>query len=282
MKILNHHDENKLQDCISDRSAFGSRDKAMIDLFLSTGLRVAEMVGLRVEHVCGTKPGGGGRMVRHILALPAELAKGGRERVVPLCMQARQAVIEILSFNHRRGFSVAAGAPLFPNRKHQAMSTRAVRRALSGYCVQGDLDQAVTPHDLRHTWYQIVLSCRIPPKYFPSFTTKPWRGSQVRSMRWEEWSGPRALSLACHQPLFGACPRFPRPPRWEGWSGPRAISPCLPPASVRGLSTLSTASRLKDPVLVYLPAASPPLPGYRLPYQWWSGPPLVPVPNLVF
>jgi site-specific recombinase XerD len=134
----------------------------MIDFFLSTGLRVGELVGLRVEHVCGNKSQGSGRMVRHILALPAELAKGGRARSIPLSPQARQAVAEILSFNYRRGFSVAAGAPLFPNRKHQAMSPRAVRRALSGYCVQGDLDQAVTPHDLRHTFASRLIDHDVP------------------------------------------------------------------------------------------------------------------------
>jgi integrase/recombinase XerD len=122
----------------------------MIDFFLSTGLRVGELVGLQVGHVCGNKPQGSGRMVRHTLALPGELAKGGRERAIPLNAQARQAVAEILSFNHRRGFSVTPEAPLFPNRKHQAMSTRAVRRVLSAHSVQADLDQAVAPHDLRY------------------------------------------------------------------------------------------------------------------------------------
>ena len=162
MKILTHKDENKLQECISPRSAFGFRDRAMIDFFLSTGLRVGELVGLRVEHVCGNKVQGSGRMVRHALALPAELAKGGRARLIPLNSQARQAVADILSFNYRRGFAVAPEAPLFPNRKHQAMSARAVRRVLSGYCVQGDLDQAVTPHDLRHTFATRLIDHDVP------------------------------------------------------------------------------------------------------------------------
>ncbi len=162
MKNLSHQDENKLQSAISTRSPFGFRERAMIDFFLSTGLRVAELVGLVVGHVCGNKPQGSGRMVRHTLALPAELAKGGRERSIPLNAQARQAVAEILSFNYRRGFSVAPEAPLFPNRKHQAMSPRAVRRVLSNHCVKADLDQAVSPHDLRHTFATRLIDRDVP------------------------------------------------------------------------------------------------------------------------
>ena len=152
MNILNPHDEHKLMAAIPERSAFGARDQAMLTFTLATGLRVAELVGLQVHHVCGLKPEGPGRMVRHRLALPAELAKGGRARTIPLNEPAREAVLAILLFNRQRGFSVAAEAPLFPNRQHRAMSTRAVRRMLEKYCQRADLDQAVSPHGLRHTF----------------------------------------------------------------------------------------------------------------------------------
>lgn len=162
MRILTQHTEHKLLNSIPQRSAFGARDQVMIRLFLVTGLRVAEMAGLQVYHVCGARPQGPGRMVRHILDLPAELAKGGRPRTIPLNPEARQAVLQILAFNHQRGFAVTPEAPLFPNRKHQAMSTRAVRRMLSGYCQQADLDQAVTPHGLRHTFGSRLIDHDVP------------------------------------------------------------------------------------------------------------------------
>ena len=158
MKILSRNSQAELFGVISDRSPFGVRDLAMLVLALHTGLRVAELAGLRVEHVCGAKPGGG-RRVRQVLALPAELAKGGRPRDLPLNESARQAVLQILVFNHQRGFAVDPGAPLFPNRQHRAMSTRAVRRMLEKYCHLADLDQAVTPHTLRHSFASRLLEC---------------------------------------------------------------------------------------------------------------------------
>ena len=151
MRILNRDNQEQLLTAIPERSPFGARDKAMLTLATVTGLRVAELVGLQVTHVCGFKPGGQGRRVRELLELPAEIGKGGRGRTIPLNATARQAVLEILVFNRQRGFSVEPQAPLFPNRKHQAMSTRAVRRMLENHCRRADLDQAVTPHMLRHT-----------------------------------------------------------------------------------------------------------------------------------
>jgi integrase/recombinase XerD len=162
MNILSKPSEQKLLASISPRSPFGARDSAMILLAAATGLRVAELVGLLVRHVCGNKPDGAGRMVRHELALPAELGKGGRPRVIPLSPRARQAVLEILVFNRQRGFSVEPEATLFPNRKHQAMSTRAVRRMLENHCQRADLDEAVTPHGLRHTFGSRLIEQDVP------------------------------------------------------------------------------------------------------------------------
>lgn len=109
MRTLSQSSQHQLLESISQRSAFGARDQAMIRFTVNTGLRVAELVGLVVAHVCGAKPTGEGRMVRHTLNLPGMIAKGGRARTIPLNAEARQAVLEILKFNHMRGFSVERG-----------------------------------------------------------------------------------------------------------------------------------------------------------------------------
>ena len=74
MRTLSQQSQTQLLTSIPERSAFGARDRAMIRFTTLTGLRVGELVGLVVGHVCGAKPDGAGRMVRHQLALPAEVA----------------------------------------------------------------------------------------------------------------------------------------------------------------------------------------------------------------
>lgn len=152
MRILSYFAEYQLLKVIPPNSAFGARDAAMIRFDLETGLRVSELAGLQVRHVCGAKPEGqSGRRVRTQLHLPAWLAKGGRERIIPLGFEARQAVVEILRFNHARGFSTRPDAPLFPNREHRPMSPRAIQRMVEGYRQKAELDVKVTPHTFRHT-----------------------------------------------------------------------------------------------------------------------------------
>jgi len=202
MRTLSQPNQNQLLESISERSAFGARDQAMICLAVNTGLRVAELVGLVVVHVCGAKPTGQGRMVRHALDLPATLAKGGRARTIPLNAAARQAVLEILKFNYQRGFSVAPAAPLFPNREHRAMSTRAVRRMLENHCRRADLDQAVTPHDLRHTF-----GTRLVDRDVPTHTVQVLMG-HVRLASTQRYFARqrRALGRGGGQALKGALP----------------------------------------------------------------------------
>ncbi len=161
MRILSQPQEDQLLGVVNPRSPFGYRDEAMIRFTLQTGLRVSELVGLTVFHVCCRQPQGPHRMVRHSLEL-GELAKGGRNRTVPLTAEARQAVAQILAFNKARGFSVAPEAPLFPNRKHQAMSARAAQRMLAGYRERAELDVKATPHTLRHTMASRMIDHDVP------------------------------------------------------------------------------------------------------------------------
>ncbi|MBI3928944.1 MAG: tyrosine-type recombinase/integrase [Armatimonadetes bacterium] len=105
---------------IHPRSPFGGRDRAMLLLAANTGLRVSELVSLNVHHVANQQG-----HAREWLQLPAEIAaKSHRERLIPLNKRARLAVVEVLTFNRQRGFSTAAEAPLFVNRKHKRLSTR--------------------------------------------------------------------------------------------------------------------------------------------------------------
>ena len=145
-RTLNPDEIRNLLHTLTPRSPFGARDLAMLVLALHTGLRVSELVGLDVSHVASSQG------PRQTLDLPAGLAKGGSGRLIPFNQVARDAIADILAFNQRRGFSVAPGAPLFVNRRHQRLSTRYVQRLMEALRNQADLDVHATPHTLRHTF----------------------------------------------------------------------------------------------------------------------------------
>lgn len=130
-------------------SPLGIRDKAIIEVLYSTGLRVSELVGLRVSDL-DTKVG----CVRCI-------GKGDKERLVPIGRKALAAVE--LYLQHARPELLrkrrqAPGNPcLFINRVGGNLSRVGVWKILAGYGKALGLKPRLTPHMLRHSFATHLL-----------------------------------------------------------------------------------------------------------------------------
>lgn len=129
----------------------GRRDRALLLVAVSTGLRVSELTGLN----CGDVSLGTGASVRC-------LGKGRRHRAVPLT-SATRAVLSVW-MRERAG---APGDPLFPTRAGRRLSTDAVERlvrkhaaAAASSCPSFDLDKA-HPHVLRHSCAMSLLQAGV-------------------------------------------------------------------------------------------------------------------------
>lgn len=124
----------------------GLRDRAMLEVLYSTGLRVSELIGLRVTDV-DAKVG----CIRCI-------GKGDKERIVPAGRKALSMVEKYLRDTRPkllpRGVSSAA---LFVNRRGVALSRVGVWKILSAYGRQAGLRVALTPHMLRHSFATHLL-----------------------------------------------------------------------------------------------------------------------------
>jgi len=145
MRVVPSQSETERLLCVIDpRDPFGPRDRALVELAMHTGLRVSELAGLDVFHVAHQG------VPRQTLHLPRSITKGARERTVPLNQTARRAIANLLAFNQKRGFSVAAQAPLFVTRKHERVSVRLIQRLIEELRQRAGLDAPLTPHGLRH------------------------------------------------------------------------------------------------------------------------------------
>ncbi len=124
----------------------GLRDRAMLEVLYSTGLRVSELIGLRVTDV-DAKVG----CIRCI-------GKGDKERIVPAGRKALSMVEKYLRDTRPKllpkGVSSAA---LFVNRRGVALSRVGVWKILSAYGRQAGLRVALTPHMLRHSFATHLL-----------------------------------------------------------------------------------------------------------------------------
>jgi integrase/recombinase XerD len=138
----------KLLNQPNAKTALGMRDRAMLEVFYSTGLRVSELVSLRVSDLDG-KTG----CLRCI-------GKGDKERIVPVGRKALGMVDEYLREARPELLrqAKAANAPtLFVNRRGANLSRVGVWKILSAYGRRAGLRVALTPHMLRHSFATHLL-----------------------------------------------------------------------------------------------------------------------------
>jgi integrase/recombinase XerD len=128
------------------KTPFGLRDRAMLEVLYSAGLRVSELVGLRVSDL-DTKVG----CVRCI-------GKGDKERIVPIGKKALSMVEKYLRDARPKLIGKGTSSPtLFVNRRGGALSRVGVWKILSAYGRRAGLRVALTPHMLRHSFATHLL-----------------------------------------------------------------------------------------------------------------------------
>jgi integrase/recombinase XerD len=127
-------------------TALGLRDRAMLEVLYSTGLRVSELIGLRVSDL-DSKVG----CVRCI-------GKGDKERIVPVGRKALMMVEKYLRDARPKLLGKLRGSPtLFVNRRGVSLSRVGVWKILSGYGKRAGLRVSLTPHMLRHSFATHLL-----------------------------------------------------------------------------------------------------------------------------
>jgi integrase/recombinase XerD len=128
------------------KTALGLRDRAMLEVLYSTGLRVSELIGLRVMDL-DAKVG----CIRCI-------GKGDKERIVPAGRKALSLVEKYLRDARPKllGKGVSSQS-LFVNRNGNSLSRVGVWKILSAYGRRAGLRVALTPHMLRHSFATHLL-----------------------------------------------------------------------------------------------------------------------------
>ena len=124
--------------------ALESRDKAMAELFYSSGLRLSELAGLNRDG--GLDLAGGEVTVT---------GKRGKTRIVPVGRKAAEALNAWLS--ERAAIAGADEPALFVNRQGRRLSVRSIERRLERWAQRQGLGVHLHPHMLRHSFASHVL-----------------------------------------------------------------------------------------------------------------------------
>jgi integrase/recombinase XerC len=147
-RCLDLEQVQKLLEAPGDGDLLSARDKAMLEVLYSSGIRVSELVDLEMSDL---------DLQEGVLRVRG---KGRKDRLTPIGSQAIKALqryFELRSIDSRSQVSICAQR-CFLNKHGQSLSTRSVRRKLDKYLVSAGLDPGISPHTLRHSFATHLLN----------------------------------------------------------------------------------------------------------------------------
>lgn len=139
---LTEEETIRLLEAPRDDDLQGVRDRAILELLYSTGLRVGELLKLRLSDL---------NLEQRLIRVKG---KGGKERLVPFGEKALLALKDYLSIREALGPKEDF---VFLNRFGKRLSPRWVQKSLKLYALKGGIFKPVTPHLLRHTFATHLL-----------------------------------------------------------------------------------------------------------------------------
>lgn len=146
-KFLELEQINQLLSTPDDNTLLGSRDRAILEVLFSTGVRVSELVDLNFPDVDFE-----GQTVR-------VRGKGKKQRTAPIGVTAIAAIRKYIELRRADPRSATFDQnALFVNKHGQRLSTRSVRRKLDKYLAEAGLDPNISPHTLRHSFATHMLN----------------------------------------------------------------------------------------------------------------------------
>jgi len=117
------------------------RDRAILELLYSSGIRVGELVGLNSNQLALD------------LGIVRVMGKGRKERIVPIGSKAIEALEDYLK---ERG-TMGEEGPLFVNTRGNRLTDRSVGRLVKKYTKRSGIFRKISPHSLRHTFATHLL-----------------------------------------------------------------------------------------------------------------------------
>lgn len=147
-KTLSIKEVEKIIESPDTNDALGIRDRAILEVMYATGLRVTELITLKLDDL-------------HLsLGLLQTVGKGDKERIIPLGdvaikwvnLYLEKSRTELLAKNKKDKTNI-----LFLNYKGEGFTRQGIWKNLKVYVTQAGIEKEVTPHTLRHSFATHLL-----------------------------------------------------------------------------------------------------------------------------
>ncbi len=127
------------------RSWQSVRDNAILELFYASGMRVSELVNLKLEHV--------NLEIGYVRCI----GKGQKERIIPIGRRAVEAIRRYCGPVRTKLLKSNTHAILFLSRLGNKMSRQSVWKVIKRYAKKANIKRAIKPHTLRHSFATHLL-----------------------------------------------------------------------------------------------------------------------------
>lgn len=144
-EVLSREEVDLLLNAPSMSTPHGLRDRAILELFYSSGLRVSELCGLPLQSV---------NLDEGFLRV---YGKGSKERVVPIGAAAVAALKDYLAVGRSQFVQAKTGSEVFLSQRGQAISRKMVWVMIKQHATKVGIKKPIKPHLLRHSFATHLL-----------------------------------------------------------------------------------------------------------------------------
>jgi integrase/recombinase XerD len=129
-----------LLDLPDEKSVLGLRDKTILELMYSCGLRISEVTGMEVTNIDFSE--------QCILVL----GKGEKERIIPFGKKAGMLLHEYIDTSRLKLLKKRLSSSLFLNFRGEPLSRKGLWKIINGYAKRSGIKKPIKPHTLRHSF----------------------------------------------------------------------------------------------------------------------------------
>ncbi|WP_221565314.1 site-specific tyrosine recombinase XerD [Alkalihalobacillus sp. TS-13] len=144
-KILSSQEVENLMVAPESNSAFGIRDRAMIELLYATGIRVSELIQLNLSDVHLT------------MGFVRCVGKGDKERIIPVGRMATEALTTYIENGRIKLLKKKTSDALFLNHHGNRLTRQGFWKILKKLSQAANIQKELTPHTLRHSFATHLL-----------------------------------------------------------------------------------------------------------------------------
>ncbi len=145
-KSLSEAEVDALLEAPMIKDPLGNRDRTMLEVLYATGLRVTELVNLKLSQV---------NLNQGVVRI---VGKGNRERLIPLGEESVRWLAQFAQGARMEILLERQSEYLFPTRRGDHMTRQAFWHIIKRYAMKGGINKELSPHTLRHAFATHLLN----------------------------------------------------------------------------------------------------------------------------